>query len=90
MFSTEKRLIATICIVGFLVVSFGMFTPSTEAHHDCPSARHACCYAIWVAKQVCRMFPNSSWCEFQYHEANAACTRAAAECGTFSCSDWGG
>ena len=88
MFAINGRLIATICLVGFLVVSFGMFTPSTEAHHDCSSARNACCHAIWVARQICGMFPDGDWCAFQYHEANVKCHRAAMECGTFSCSDW--
>ena len=87
MFAVKGRLIATICIVGFLVASLGMFAPSTEAHHACASARATCCHAIWVAQQVCGMFPNSDWCAFQYHEANVACHRAASECGTFSCSN---
>lgn len=88
MFATKRRLIATICIVGFLVVSFGMFIPSTEAHHGCAPARYDCCSAIWAAKQICGMFPNSGWCQDQYDYANRMCAIAASACGTFSCSDW--
>ena len=87
MFATKRRLTAMVLMVGFLVVSFGMFTPSTKAHHDCESAKYYCCYAIWKAKDVCSRFPYSSWCEFQYNEANRICTIAAAECTTFTCTD---
>ncbi len=91
----NKRTVESFVVgCGILVVGFGMYgafqVQDAEAHHDCPSARNACCYAIWVAQQVCAMFPYSGWCEFQYHEANRVCSRAAAECTTFSCSDWGG
>ncbi len=89
MFATKRRLIATICIVGFLVVTFGMFTPSTEAgqtERGCQMARDDCCAAIWVAKQICGMFPSSVWCEDQYDHVNRVCSIAASVCGTFSCS----
>ncbi len=89
MFSTTKRLIATICIVGFLVISFGMFTPSTEAgqtERGCEMARDDCCAAIWVARQICGMFPSSVWCEDAYDYANSKCSIAASACSSFSCS----
>ena len=90
MFAIKRRLIATLCIVGFLVVSFGMFTPPTEA--DCESAKDNCCYAIWKTKDVCNRFPYSQWCYDMYDEANYMCTIAAQECTTFTCTDttWGG
>lgn len=85
MFATKRRLIATLCIVGFLVVSFGMFTPPTEA--DCASAKYDCCFAIWRAKDFCRRFPYSNGCRIAYDEANYFCTIAASECTTFTCTD---
>ena len=91
MFS-KRRTTAALLIVGFLVASLGMFTPSTEAHHDCESAKDNCCYAIWRAKDFCSRFPYSSGCYMLHNEANYLCAIAAAECTTFTCTDtiWGG
>lgn len=87
----KRRTTAALLIVGFLVTSLGMFTPSTEAHHNCASAKYSCCFAIWRAKDFCRRFPHSNGCRLKYDEVNYFCTIAASECTTFTCTDteWG-
>ncbi len=87
MLGTKRRLTAMVLIVGFLVASLGMFTPSTEAHHNCSDAKYDCCFAIWRAKKFCSKWPNSVACQVAYDEANYFCTIAAAECTTFTCTD---
>ena len=84
MFATKRRLTAMVLIVGFLVASLGMFAPSTEG--NCEDSRTLCCDLINMARQVCGMFPHSHWCADYAEWVNLACTVAAAECGTFSCS----
>ena len=89
MFATKRRLTAPVLIIGFLVVSFGMFTPSTEAgqtERGCEMARDDCCNAIWAAQQICGMFPSSGWCADAHEYVNSKCSIAASACGTFSCS----
>ena len=80
----KRRTTAALLIVGFLVASLGMFAPSTEG--ACEDSRILCCDLIRMARQVCGMFPHSQWCADFTDWANEACTIAASECGTFSCS----
>ena len=97
MFSIKSRLIATICIVGFLVVGLGLCVvfqvQDVEAHPhpgiSCSDARWDCCNVIQATREICGMFPDSPACANQAQWVNLLCSVAAAVCGTFSCSSWG-
>ena len=94
MFATKGRLKVTLLVVGFLVVSLGMYAgfqvQDVEAHPhpgtSCCAARWDCCSAINSARQWCGMFPDSYMCADAAEWVNLKCSIAAAVCGGFSCS----
>lgn len=91
MFSTKRRLTATICIVVFLVASFGMLVPSADAQlnpQTCSDAKSACCYAVYAAKYICIIFGSGSQtCQDAQYYAASMCSAASNLCNTaFSCS----
>ncbi len=94
MFAIKGRLKVALMVVGFLVVSLGMYAgfqvQDVEAHPhpgmSCSDARYNCCTAIYFAKQVCGTFPDSMVCADSAEWVNFECSIAAAVCGTFSCS----
>lgn len=81
MFETKRRLIATICIVGFLVVSFGMFTPPAYSN-DCSTAINNCCAALFLAAYYCNLYGSGSGvCDAWQRYAGEKCSTAAEICG---------
>lgn len=96
MFSTKGRLKVALMVVGFLVVSLGMYAgfqvQDVEAHPhpgiSCGDARWNCCSAIQATREICGMFPDSRVCARQAEVVNILCSIAAAVCGSLSCSDW--
>ena len=60
MFSTKRRLIATICIVGFLVASLGMYTEPAHASGPCSVLLDVCNTLSSLANTICDALGNSS------------------------------
>ena len=60
MFVTKRRLIATICIVGFLVASLGMYTEPAHASGPCSALLAACNFLSGLADAICADLGNSS------------------------------
>ena len=60
MFRTKERLIATLCIVGFLVASLGMYTEPAHASGHCYLLLQACNTAHDIAADICRQHGNYS------------------------------
>ena len=80
MFSANRRLIATICIVGFLVVSFGTFTPPAFAS-ACSHWAEWCCDAICITSCVCEEHGSGSHaCNSGQKYAGVVCATAADLC----------
>ena len=98
MFATKGWIKVTLLVVGVFVVSLGLCVvfqvQDVEAHPhpgmSCSDARWDCCNAIISARQWCGTFPDSYVCADAAEWVNLKCSIAAAVCGTFSCSDWGG
>ena len=74
MFSAKRRLIATICIVGFLVASLGMYTEPAHASGPCSALEAACDILSGLADSICADYGNSS------HECLTARAIAWAAC----------
>lgn len=80
MFATKRRLIATICIVGFLVVSFGLFTPPAFSS-SCSYWAEWCCDAICRTEETCEEYGSSSYaCYSAQAYAGYVCAAAASVC----------
>ena len=61
MFSAKRRLIATICIVGFLVASLGMYTePAHASGSVCDALLQVCNTLSSLANTLCDALGNSS------------------------------
>ena len=63
MFATKRRLIATICIVGFLVAGLGMYTEPAHAsgsNSPCSALLSACDFLSGLADAICDNLGNSS------------------------------
>ena len=88
MFSTKRRLIAMVLIVGFLVASLAMFTPQAEGQTACQDAKIRCCVAIWAAQNICGIFGSGSKaCNAAQYYAGTMCYLASSVCNNaFSCS----
>lgn len=78
----KRRTTAALLIVGFLVASLGMFTPSTEAHHTCSYWASKCCSAICDASDECNDHGSgSSECISAQSYAGYVCATASEKCG---------
>ena len=90
MFSTKRRMTATLLIVCFLVASLGVFVPQTEAQaiYNCTWYQTKCCQAIFAAKIICATFGSGSdLCSSAQSAAGYACAVASNVCNSaFSCS----
>ena len=81
MFATKRRLTAMICIVGFLVVSFGMFTPPAFSA-SCSYWTNWCCDAICDTYRICEEYGSNSYaCYNAQAYAGYVCATAAEVCG---------
>ena len=60
MFSTKRRLIATLLVVGFLVASLGMYTEPAHADSACDILLQVCNTLSSLANTICDNLGNSS------------------------------
>ena len=80
MFSTQKRVTATLLIFGFLVVSFGMF--ATPAFGSCQFYKSWCCSALETTQTMCNWYGTDSWqCRDWIAYTSSICALANSECG---------
>jgi hypothetical protein len=82
-----RRLNATVLLLMFLVVSFGMFSPPAFSS-ACDIVKSLCCDDIRFAQDICSAFGSADeLCKLALRIARMQCAVAAVICGSIVAHD---